>query len=286
MRSSELVTTLIKAFAPVITILASYLSLKLTKWLDTKIKDQELKNAIQKLNIVIPDVVKDIEQSFVQREKSISESNKLTDANAVAAKTMAVDRVKQQLGEKGMGEIKQVLDISDSKANSLIASKVEARVFDLRKSATAVVLALIFVLGMSACTAKAHVLAAGTIKANEAVVATADDSIARWYMVKHGDCLGLGQEVKKKSLSTGADDATSKKIALDAYNGCIKDTDIAAEKIADIIDVIRSKDKVAAGVALAVAKGEKPVEALGYVIPEVAKLIEDLTKLLKAVGVK
>ena len=283
MRSSDFILTLIKVFAPLLTLLASYLSLKLTRWLDTKIKDQELKNIVGKLNIVIPDVVKDIEQSFVLKEKLSCNSNRLSDESAVTAKTMAVDRVKQQIGDKGMGEIKEILEISDSKANSLIASKVEARVFDLRKITTAI-LPFIFFMTMGCHTTPLSATAA-IIKSQENLVRSTDSSVVTWYIGKDEICLKNGITSREYSKSNGKLEQEARADGLQTYNECMKNPTEIAMKIANLIDLIRSKDKVAANVALAVAKGERPVEAMGYVTIEVSKLISDLTKLLRDTGI-
>lgn len=282
MKSPDLIEVLVKAFAPVITLLASFLSLKLTKWLDAKIKDQELKQVVDKLNVVIPDVVKDIEQSFVSKEKS--NSDKLTPEAACQAKNMAVEKVKQQIGERGMGEIKQALNISDSRANSLIASKVEARVFDLRSSISA--LLGIVLLGLTACHVSPIVTTATIIKTQESVVTAGDETVAKWYLGKHEICLKNGIVVRDSLKKDGTSEEIAKSTGLNTYTKCMENTTQAATKIADIIDIIRSKDKVAANVALSIARGEKPIEALGYATEEVIKLVQDLTKLINEAGVK
>jgi hypothetical protein len=282
MKASEVFLILIKAFAPLITLLSTYLSLMLTRWLDSKIKDQELKNIVDKLNVVIPDVVKDIEQSFVAKEKAITGVPKLSDEVAVTAKSMAVDKVKEQIGEKGMGEIKKAMSITDSKANSIIASKIEARVFDLRTTLCLILLPLLFI---ASCHVSPLVITTDVIKTQESVVKAGDEGVATWYMNKHEICLKNGIKIRDDLKRDGSSIEVAKSTGLETYNKCMENTTGAANKIADLIDLIRAKDRVAAGIALAVARKEKPIEALGYVTPEVIKLVEELTRVIREAGV-
>lgn len=278
----EIFENLIQIVAPFVAFFLIWLKIKAIQWLNSKIKDQELKNTMNKVNNVIIDVVKEVEQQYASKERVQSIAGVLTPEAASKAKDLAVTTVVDQLGDKGMAEVKKVMDMNDSKANKLISSKIEAMVFDLKK--VAIVLLPFMFISVMACSnlPKPVSVAAATIEAHSRLVTTSDDKTAEWYLTKDKKCLSEGIKTRDDELQVNHKPVEeAKKAAKLIYDNCMIEANNTANRVVELVEAIRAKDKVAATVALAVARKEKPVEALGYVVPEVINLIKQLEDVVK-----
>jgi hypothetical protein len=119
----------IKALSPAIVALIGWLGLLLEKWLRTKIKNEQVQGIMVRLNGVMVDAVKEVEQTYVTNLDSI------TPDALTAAKDKALATVKAHLGDKGLAELKYVLGLEqDSAVERLLISVLEARVYDLKNN--------------------------------------------------------------------------------------------------------------------------------------------------------
>lgn len=130
-------------------------------------------------------------------------------------------------------------------------------------------LPLIFLFGCSPIKTTAI-----TLKTEQELV-TAKDSLTKEIVKKKSD------ECIKKALEIRAISGSEK--AKEFCNSCVKDTFDKAEKIANLIDVIRTKNKIAAEIALSVAKKDKPIEVLTSLVPEITDLAKQLKELVDSI---
>ena len=283
---TQLLFEVFKTISPLLTLLLVWIKIKLLQWLDTKIKDQRLKNTINKIDGIIQDVVKDVEQSYVQREKASVSSKTLSPDSAHYAKSLAMEKVVDQLGQAGLKEITKSLGLNKDKVDNLLSSKIESKIFDLRHTIPVVMLSLLFSMSISCTSIKPITTTATIIKTQEDMVRLGDERVASWFLDQHKVCLEKGIKIRDDLIIDNTPEAEARAKGLVIYNGCIESPINKALKITEIIDLIRSKDKVAAGIALAVARKEKPIEALGYVLPDVLDLVKKLQELLKEYEVR
>lgn len=283
---TQLLFEVFKTISPLLTLLLVWIKIKLLQWLDTKIKDQRLKNTINKIDGIIQDVVKDVEQSYVQREKASVSSKTLSPDSAHYAKSLAMEKVVDQLGQAGLKEITKSLGLNKDKVDNLLSSKIESKIFDLRHTIPVVMLSLLFSMSISCASIKPITTTATIIKTQEDMVRLGDERVASWFLDQHKVCLEKGIKIRDDLIIDNTPEAEARAKGLVIYNGCIESPINKALKITEIIDLIRSKDKVAAGIALAVARKEKPIEALGYVLPDVLDLVKKLQELLKEYEVR
>lgn len=253
---AEITIEILKAMIPLFALLVSYLGLKLNKYLTAKIKDEELKTTMTKVNSIILDVVKDVEQSYVKKEKADKHTEKLPTECAEIAKGIALDKAKFQLGDKLLKELKKKnLTASEEE---FLKTKIEATIFDMRKAKIAI-LPFIFFFFVG-CT-PATTLTANTIKAHDDIIRMADTSVAKWFTERSTECFKKGIEIKLAAKDT----TVANNEGYEAYKSCIKHPTEVATEIADIIDDIRKDNKELAKVALDVAKRIRPDSDLGSV---------------------
>jgi len=267
---------ILKALTPVFALFISYLGLKINKYLNAKIKDEELKVTMTKVNSIILDVVKDVEQSYVKKEKAESKTASLSPESAETAKNLAFDKIKFQLGDKIMQDLKKKqLTASE---DEFIKTKIESNVFDMKKT-TALLLPIVFFffLGCSHISTVAN-----TLKVHDDIVRTADNSVAKWFTDKSTECLQKGIKVKAESKTPEKADQEG----YVAYNTCIKHPSEIAMEIAEIIDEIRKDNKEKAKIALDVAKRTRPDTDLGDVNAKFSVLFKRLRYLVSSENIQ
>jgi len=106
------------------------------------------------------------------------------------------------------------------------------------------------------------------LKIQQAVVKTADESTVTWLAKKNGECITLASQQAEQ------------KEGLDTYATCTLDVFEKAQRIANLIDSIRAKHKVEAGVLLSIARGEQSKDALKNITPQIEQELAVLTTLV------
>ncbi len=269
----EIAAQLLQAFMPAIGIFISYLVLKLTKYVEVKTKDEDLKRAMNQINNIVDDVVKNVERMFVEKQKV--SKNYLTPQEAGTAKGIAINLIRDHLGSS-VDNTKRVLAVDDEQLDKIISTKIEAKLFDIKKLAPV----MIFIIFLSACGGGLSM--AKSIKNNELITSSIDEKVATWQLNKNEECIKQGVEVRNKSKKPTLEQ--QRKDGLDSYLNCIKSTKEISEKIGDKIAEIRKIDKQLAEDALLVIQGIKvtpkstPIDALN--------LIKELSILVMEGGIK
>lgn len=269
----EIGIQLLQAFMPAIGIFVSYLVLKLTKYIDVKTKDEDLKRAMSQMNNVVDDVVKNVERMFVEKQKVAK--NYLTPQEAGTAKGIAINLIRDHLGP-AIDDTKKILNADDTQIDKILSTKIEAKLFDMKKIAPALVL----ILFLAGCGGGLSI--AKSIKNNELITSSIDEKVATWQLNKNEECIKQGVEARKVSKKPTVEQ--QRKDGLDWYLNCIKTTKETSEKIGDKIAEIRKIDKQLAEDALLVIQGIKvtpkntPIDALN--------LIKELSILVMEGGVK
>jgi hypothetical protein len=116
--------TALQMLSPVLVALMALATKKLHTWIDSKIKNEQVRGILDRLDDTAMTVVQEVEQTVVSK---LDPSQPLG-TNAVNAKNAAIASLKTHLGQKGLDEAKQVLGIGDSDLEKVIVSFIEAKV--------------------------------------------------------------------------------------------------------------------------------------------------------------
>jgi hypothetical protein len=125
----------LELLSPVLLAALTWASAKLAQLIRAKVQNESLKGVLVRLDDAVFTAVKDVQQSVVKHIKSASADGKLTDDEKKQIKERALVAVKAHLGTKGLAEIAKVLGHEGGALEGLLASKVEAAVHDLRRTA-------------------------------------------------------------------------------------------------------------------------------------------------------
>jgi hypothetical protein len=99
------------------------------------VQNESLKGVLVRLDDAVFTAVKDLQQSVVEQIKAANADGKITDDEKKQIKERALASVKANLGTKGLAEVARVLGLDGGALEGLLASKVEAAVHDLRRTA-------------------------------------------------------------------------------------------------------------------------------------------------------
>lgn len=279
---SEVVSQIVDLLTPLILAILGYLSIKVTKYIDSKLKNQEDKDFAEKIRSVAMDSVKSVYQTYISKQKGQST---LEPEVAAKAKEMAMDQIKEHLGP----ELNKKLGNDDAKIDSVLSTKVEAAVFDMKKAATPL-LALILCLPLMACGAKPTVVATTTLETQKNIVSTLDKSANLWYTFKRTECTNKAIDSKKKFLDNPSADAEDTELAARrasyaTYDNCMKVPNIVIDKIIAAVNLARKENKIAAQVVLDAIRGKTLVSTLGTITTPVVQLVLDIKKIMDDNGI-
>jgi hypothetical protein len=117
---------------PVLMAALSWGAVLLANYIRAKVKNEYLKGVLVRLDDAVVAAVKEAQQVTVEAIKAASADGEITEAEQVEIKAKVCAVVKSHLGTKGLGELAKVLGLDDGSLSSLIGSKIEAAVYDLR----------------------------------------------------------------------------------------------------------------------------------------------------------
>ena len=123
--------------SPVLLAAVTWAAAKLAQLIRAKVQNEYLKGVLVRLDDAVFTAVKDLQQSVVEQIKAVSTDGKITDDEKRQIKERAVATVKSHIGTKGLAEVAKILGLGGSALETLLSSKVEAAVHDLRQSADA-----------------------------------------------------------------------------------------------------------------------------------------------------
>ncbi len=127
---------LYELLSPVVVLIITVLSGFLTKLIHEKTKNATLAAILGRLNEFVWDEVKAAEQVAVRniklaREPSSDGGIKITDAEAHEIKRRVLERIKENVGVKGLVKLGKVLGLNDRGVTGMIEAKIEAAVLDV-----------------------------------------------------------------------------------------------------------------------------------------------------------
>jgi len=127
--------TMLEVLAPIVVAGLTWLSAKLAQLIQAKVKNEYLRGMLVRLDEAVFTAVKDLQQTVVDAIKAATADGKISEIEKQRIKQAAIDNVKSHLGTKGLAELGQILGLTITSVEGLIASKVEAAVHDIRGAA-------------------------------------------------------------------------------------------------------------------------------------------------------
>jgi uncharacterized protein YidB (DUF937 family) len=115
---------------PALLMLLGWVAFKVKTFIDQKIGNEALKGILDRLTDATETAVKGVFQAFVEPLKN---GGNFSDSDKAIAKQMAIAEIKSHLGEKGVKELMTILGWNQETVDSNLATKVEAKVADLKK---------------------------------------------------------------------------------------------------------------------------------------------------------
>jgi len=123
---------ILKIVSPILLALLSWGSVKLTQLIKNKVKDEETKQVLLKLNDALFTAVKDVQQTIVSDLKAANVDGKLTGEEIQDVKSKAIEKAKSFLGSS-ISDMPGTLGMTQEEFEKYISSKLEAIVLDLKK---------------------------------------------------------------------------------------------------------------------------------------------------------
>ena len=123
----------IAALSPVVLAALSWLSFQIAAFINTRVKNEKRRAALQRLDEAVFVAVREVEQVLVVSLKNASVDGALTQAERAEVKGAAANAVRAYLGAKGWSELGSLLGLSDDELERVLAARVEAAVYDLRE---------------------------------------------------------------------------------------------------------------------------------------------------------
>jgi uncharacterized protein YidB (DUF937 family) len=119
---------------PVFLLILTWAGTSLARYIQSKVKNEYLKNALTRLDDAVVNAVKFVQQTVVDAIRDANKDGVITDVEKANIKQKAIDAVKSYLGKKGLLEIAKILGLDDGALSALISTKIEAAVHDLKAS--------------------------------------------------------------------------------------------------------------------------------------------------------
>lgn len=127
--------TLLAAVSPFVVIILAWLARKLEDFIVARVGNENLRNALIRLDHAVLTAVKEIQQTTVDAIKKANADGKLTDAEKAEIRSAAARSAWDLLGPKGVAFLQEVLGVDEDEVQKIIDSRIEAAVHDLRQDA-------------------------------------------------------------------------------------------------------------------------------------------------------
>jgi len=122
----------LNALSPLFLAALSWLSIQVASFINTRVKNEKVRAALQRLDDAVFTAVREVEQVLVASLKSASDDGTLTTAERAEVKDAAIKAVRAYMGAKGWTELGSVLGLSSDELERALAARVEGAVYDLR----------------------------------------------------------------------------------------------------------------------------------------------------------
>lgn len=122
----------LQVVGPIVVSLIGWGVAELARLIRARVKNEAVAGILVRLTDSVHTSVKSLNQTLVTSMRDAREDGKLTRGDVVMLKKSVLREVKSYWGERGWKELQSVLGINSMEAESVIASKVEAAVSDLK----------------------------------------------------------------------------------------------------------------------------------------------------------
>lgn len=123
--SQDILNAILSGAGIIISALCAWCASMLTKWLDSKIKDEKMKNFLSKMNSIITDAITAVYQEFVEQLKK---EGKFDDEAKTEAKQKAMDIINSQLTT----EMKEYIQENYGDIEKWVNQKIESVIYELK----------------------------------------------------------------------------------------------------------------------------------------------------------
>ena len=122
----EIINILLSALGIIITGLASFVVVKLTSWIDTKVKDKKVAEILSTLNQLVFNSVSEVYQTFVE---TIKNEGKFTTEAQTKALNMCLDKIKSKLAP----EIVEFIKNNFGDVTEYLKCLIESTIYQLKR---------------------------------------------------------------------------------------------------------------------------------------------------------
>lgn len=123
--SQDILNAILSGAGVIISALCAWCASMLTKWLDSKIKDEKMKNFLSKMNSIITDAIMAVYQEFVEQLKK---EGKFDDEAKAEAKQKAMEIINSQLTT----EMKEYIQENYGDIEKRVNQKIESVIYELK----------------------------------------------------------------------------------------------------------------------------------------------------------
>lgn len=134
MDMSDVGLKVLEILSPVLLAALTWVAAKVAQFINAKVKNEYLRGALVRLDDAVLAAVREVQQVTVEAIKAASADGKMTPEERTQVKKAAIDAAKAHLGAKGLAELMKVLGLSGDAVEKLLSTRVEAAVYDLRRS--------------------------------------------------------------------------------------------------------------------------------------------------------
>lgn len=120
------------ALGALLATVLGYVGVQLNAYLQQKIKNESLRNALSMAAEMALSAVKETAQVYAGALKDAAADGKLTAVEGKEARDKAMAALKRNLGKKGMAELERVLGHDNAGLESFLVGQLEAAVTDLK----------------------------------------------------------------------------------------------------------------------------------------------------------
>lgn len=115
--------------APVVTGFLIYLMNLAVQKINLSIKNEKLRQSMNLIEDATEKVVTEVMQTVVDAQKAKKKNGKLNVEDAVEAKQLAMDKIKEMVGPESLATVGKIMKLNTDQLSNLIGSNIEAAVY-------------------------------------------------------------------------------------------------------------------------------------------------------------
>lgn len=135
MNTGNIGLEVLQLLSPVFLAALTWAASKLAQLIRAKVKNEDLKGALLRLDDAVLSTVKDLQQTLVEQLKAARADGRITEAEKQQLKNKALAAAKASLGTAGRAEVAKAFGLDADAFDALLSSKLAAAVHDLRRTA-------------------------------------------------------------------------------------------------------------------------------------------------------